>query len=79
MAIWLPDYSVVPRNSMRTSELDLIVENSSGDPRHGDAHSKFRPLRDFDTFNTNCCYTLKVLALKCDHLARHTGDFGLDR
>ena len=64
---------------MRTSELDLILENSSGDPRHGDAHSNFNLLRDFDAFNTNCCYTLKVLALKCDHLARHTGDFGLDR
>ena len=64
MAIWLPDYSVVPRNEMRTSELDLILENSSGDPRHGDAHSKFGPLRDFDTFNTNCCYALKVPALK---------------
>ena len=63
---------------MRTSELDLILENSSGDPRHGDAHSKFGLLRDFDAFDTNCCDALKVPALKCDHLARHAGDFGLD-
>ena len=64
---------------MRTSELDLILENNSGDPRHGDAHSKFRLLRDLDAFNTNSCYMLKVPALKCDHLARHTAYFGLDR
>jgi hypothetical protein len=64
---------------MRTSELELSLENSSGDSRHGDAHSKFRLLRDLDAFHTNCCYMLKVPALKCDHLARHTGYFGLDR
>ncbi len=63
---------------MRTSELDLILENRSGDPRHGDAHSKFGLLRDFEVFNTNRCCTLKVPALKCDHLARHGGYFGLD-